>query len=151
MKRAYLLSIPLILACQQTSNTSLATSRSFLPMVPLDDRVAYVDNASGSAFLLDPAIRACGRASCPPASRPLWPRNTAAQTSFSCSPTASREMSTSRPSPPDCSSSIPHLAIPPASYDLPGRYDQLAQSDDGAFAVLYDFVLVVGGKRLHAL
>jgi hypothetical protein len=137
MKRTYLLSIPLVLACQQTSDTSLATSRSFLPMAALDNRVAYVDNTSGSAFLLDPADPALRPRILPTGKSPIVAEKRSGANQLLVLTHGVEGEVNVEAEPARLFVIDPASSDAPTSYDLPGRYDQLAQSDDGAFAVLY--------------
>jgi hypothetical protein len=137
MKRAYLLSLTLVLACEQTGETSLSNFHSFLPMVALTNSVAYLDSTSGSAFLLDPADPALRPRIVPTGKSPIVAdkRNGANQLlvlTHGVQGDVNVEAEPARLFVID-----PASSNPPASYELPGRYDQLAQSDDGTFAVLY--------------
>ena len=137
MKRAYLLSLPLVLACQQTSDTSAAGSSSFLPMQALANSVAYVDRNSGSTFLLDPADPALKPRILPTGKAVIAVERQNAGTQLLVLTHGVEGDVTLEAEPARLFLIDPASSDAPASYDLPGRYDQLAQSDNGAFAILY--------------
>ena len=137
MKRAYLLSLPLVLACQQTSDTSAAGSSSFLPMQALANSVAYVDRNSGSTFLLDPADPALKPRILPTGKAVIAVERQNAGTQLLVLTHGVEGDVNLEAEPARLFLIDPASSDAPASYDLPGRYDQLAQSDNGAFAILY--------------
>jgi len=139
MKRAHLLAFSLALACEQTAETSGPPSRSFLPMVALDNSVAFVDSSSGTTFLLDPAdpalkprIVATGQSPVKGGAVPHKGANQLLVLTKGVQGDVDVE-----PEPARLVVVDPASSAAVASYDLPGRYDSMAQSDDGAFAVLY--------------
>jgi hypothetical protein len=136
MKRAYLLSLPLVLACQQTSDTSLANSSSFLPMQALANSVAYVNRASGSTFLLDPADPALKPRILPTGKSVIALERSNATNQLLVLTHGVEGDVNLKAEPARLFLIDPASSDPLSSYDLPGRYDQLAQSEDGAFAIL---------------
>ena len=137
MKRAYFLSLLPALACQQTSDTSLASSGSFLPMQALANSVAYLDRTSGSTFLLDPADPALKPRILPTGKSVIAVERQNAGTQLLVLTHGVEGDVNLEAEPARLFLIDPASSDAPASYDLPGRYDQLAQSDDGAFAILY--------------
>ena len=136
MKRATRLFLLLGLACQPNSETSSSTSRSVLPMVALDNSVAYVDSSSGSTFLLDPADPALKPRILPTGKSPLAAVKRKGANQLLVLTHGDQGSASTAPEPARLVLIDPASGAAQASYDLPGRYDQLAQSDDGVFAVL---------------
>ena len=113
-----------------------------LPMVALDDRVAFVERSSQTAFLLDPADPSLTPRPVPVGSKaPVLAvkRNGANQL------LVLSKGDQGSPNEPEIAAQLdvipgptPPTGVPPAaSYPLSGRYDALAQSNDGRFLVLY--------------
>ena len=140
MKRAYLVPLLLVLplGCHDDSRNLGASSRRVLPMVALDDSVAYVDSTSGLAFLLNPADPALKPRLLPTGKSPVAAEKRKGANNQLLVLTHGDQGSVSVEAEPAKLVLIdPASDADPVNYDLPGRYDRLAQSDDGAFAILH--------------
>jgi len=137
MKRAYLLPLLLVspLACHDDSASS--PSRTVLPMVALDNSVAYVDSTSGTAFLLDPANLAPRPRMVATGKSPIVAQKRKAANQLLVLTHGDQGSSSTESEPARLVIVDPASNAAPVSTDLPGRFDRLAQSDDGVFAILY--------------
>ena len=150
MKRRFL-ALSLLLAplagCKGDNTNFWLPKNDLLPMVALDDRVAFVEKHSQTAFLLDPADPSLtprqvpvGKAPVTAVKRnandPSLPHNqllvlTKGDRGSAEIPAVAAELDVIDAVPP------PPPKLPVTSYPLTGRFDALAQSDDGRFLVLY--------------
>ena len=139
MKRAYLLPCLLVLplGCHDDAASSDSSSRAVLPMVALDNSVAYVNSTSGSTFLLDPANLAVRPRMVATGKSPIAAQKRKGVDQFLVLTHGDQGSDSTAAEPARLVVVDPASAAASASYDLPGRYDQLAQSDDGLFALLY--------------
>ncbi len=150
MKRRFLalsLALAPLAACSGDDTNFWLPKNDLLPMVALDDRVAFVEKNSQIAFILDPADRSLtprqvkvGKAPVTAVKRnandPLVPHNqllvlTKGDPGSAQNPEVAAELDVIdavAPAPP---------ASPVMNLTLTGRFDGLAQSDDGRFLVLY--------------
>ena len=139
MKRAYLLPLLLLspLACHDDSGSGVSyPSRHVLPIVALDDRVAYVDDNSGLAFLLNPAETALRPRLVPTGKAPIVAEKRKGANNQLLVLTRGEPGSVGTEPEPAKLVLIDPASAKPVGYDLPGRFDQLDQSDDGRFALL---------------
>ena len=139
MKRAYLLPCLLVLplGCHDDAASSDSSSRAVLPMVALDNSVAYVNSTSGSTFLLDPANLAVRPRIVATGKSPIAAGKRKGVDQLLVLTHGDQGSDSTAAEPARLVVVDPASAAASASYDLPGRYDQLAQSDDGLFALLY--------------
>ena len=137
MKRAYLLPLLLVspLACHDDSASS--SSRTVLPMVALDNSVAYVNSTSGSTFLLDPANLALGPRMVATGKSPIVAQKRKGANQLLVLTHGDQGSSSTAAEPARLVLVDPASDAAPVTTVLPGRYDQIAQSDDGVFALLY--------------
>jgi hypothetical protein len=137
MKRAYLLPLLLVspLACHDDSASS--SSHAVLPMVALASSVAYVDSASGTAFLLDPANLAAGPRMVATGKSPIVAAKCKGTNQLLVLTHGDQGSSSTAAEPARLVLVDPASNAAPVTTDLPGRFDQIAQSDDGVFAILY--------------
>jgi len=149
--KARFLALSLALApfagCNNGNTDFWQPRNNLLPMVALDDHVAFVERNTQTAFLLDPAdpsltprMMAVGKAPVVAlkrnanASNPnnVIPHNQLLVLSMG------DHGSTDIPAvPADLRVIDANPAVAPGIYPLTGRFDGLAQSDDGRFLVLY--------------
>ena len=112
-----------------------------LPMVALDDRVAFVERNSQTAFILDPADPSLTPRQVPVGKAPVLAvkRNAANQLLVLGKGDRGSSDEVEIPAQFDVvdGATPPAGVAPVASYPLSGRYDALAQSNDGRFLVLY--------------
>lgn len=139
MKRAYLL--PLLLAsplgCHDDAATGDSSSRAVLPMVALDNSVAYVNSTSGSTFLLDPANLALGPRMAATGKSPIVAAKCNGTNQLLVLTNGDQGSSSTAAEPARLVLIDPASNAAPVTTDLPGRFDQIAQSEDGVFAILY--------------
>ena len=123
--------------CDSSNPSFWQPKNDLLPMVALDDRIAYVEKNSHTAYLLDPADTSFTPRSLPVGKAPIAAvkRNGSNQLlvlsqgdsgSASVAP-IQRQLQIVDANP----------NVAPAVYQLAGRFDGLAQSVDGRFVVLY--------------
>jgi hypothetical protein len=142
MRRGYLacsLALAALPACSDSSTEFWLPKNDLLPMVALDDRVAYVEKNSATAFLLDPADPSLVPKLAPVGKRPFKAVKHNGSNRLMVLG-ARTPASTERPElPPTLTIVNPSLldAQGAASIPLTDQFDGLAQSDDGALAVLY--------------
>jgi hypothetical protein len=114
---------------------------NLLPMVALDDRVAFVESNAQTAFLLDPADPSLTPRQVPVGKAPVLAvkRNGANQLLVLSKGDRGSSDELEVPAQLDViGGAAPTAGLPAvASYPLSGRYDALAQSSDGRFLVLY--------------
>jgi hypothetical protein len=154
MKRAYLLPLLLVLplGCHDDPASGGYSSRRVLPMVALDDSVAYVDGTSGLVFLLDPADPALRPRLVPTGKSPIAAEKRKGANQLLVLSHGDQGSASTESEPARLFLIDPASKAPPVTTDLPGRYGQLAQSDDGVFAILYYDGSVssgVGGSMLY--
>jgi len=129
---ALLASLP---ACSDSSTEFWQPPSDVMPMVALDDQVAFVDKTSATAFLLDP-------------SEALKPRlmSVGKQPVKAVKHTGSNRLLVVSAGDRGSSSKLPispqlvvvdPTAEAPLSHDLESRFDDLEQSSEGRFAILY--------------
>jgi hypothetical protein len=139
MKRAYLLPLLLVLplACNDDPQSGGYSNRGAMPIVALDESVAYVDGTSGLVFLLNPADPALKPRLLPTGKSPVAAEKRKGANNQLLVLTHGAPGSLSSQSEPARLVLIDPASKDPVTIELPGRYDQLAQSDDGAFAILH--------------
>ncbi len=141
MRRRFLLVsllplLPLVhVGCNGSKTDFWLPANDLLPMVALDDRVAYVERNSHTAFILDPADaslfpRMEGVGTAPVAAVKRNGSNQMLVLSYGDSGSADKAAIPAQLDIVDASAAS-------AVYPLAGRFDGLAQSVDGRFAVLY--------------
>jgi len=144
MKRRFLaLSLALAPLAGCNGNTNFWLPRNdLLPMVALDDRVAFVETSSQTAFLLDPADPSLTPRQVPVGKAPIAAvKRNGANNQLLVLTKGDRGSAKVKevPAELDVIDAVP--PTPPASplppLGLTGRFDGLAQSDDGRFLVLY--------------
>ena len=123
--------------CDSSNPSFWQPKNDLLPMVALDDRVAYVEKNSHTAYLLDPADasftpRALSVGKAPIAAVKHNGSNQVLVLSQGDSGSASVA-----PIQPQLQIVDANPNVVPAAYQLAGRFDGLAQSVDGRFVVLY--------------
>ena len=123
--------------CDSSNPSFWQPKNDLLPMVALDDRVAYVEKNSHTAYLLDPADasftpRALSVGKAPIAAVKHNGSNQVLVLSQGDSGSASVA-----PIQPQLQIVDANPNVAPAVYQLAGRFDGLAQSVDGRFVVLY--------------
>jgi hypothetical protein len=138
MRRALLLSLLLAphVGCDDSNPKFWQKPNDLLPLVALDDRVAYVEKNSQTAFLLDPADPSFKPAMVGVCKAPVLAvkRNQANKMIVLCrgdSGSSTVKAVSSQLQVIDAATAAS------TTYDLVGRYDGLAQSSTGRFAVLY--------------
>jgi hypothetical protein len=138
MRRLLLLSLLLAphVGCDGSNPKFWQKPNDLLPLVTLDDRVAYVEKNSQTAFLLNPADASLKPAMAKVGKAPVLAvkRNGANKMIVLCR--GDSGSSTVQAIPPQLQV-IDAATAASTSYALVGRYDGLAQSSDGRFAVLY--------------
>jgi hypothetical protein len=139
MKRAYFLPLLLVLplACNDDPQSGGTPSRRVMPIVALDESVAYVDGTSGLVFLLNLADPALKPRLVPTGKSPVAAEKRKGANNQLLVLTHGDPGSLSTQSEPARLVLIDPASKDPVTIELPGRYDQLAQSDDGAFAILH--------------
>lgn len=114
---------------------------ALLPMVALDDRVAFVERTSRTAFLLDPADPTLTPRQVPVGEGPVLAVKRNGQNQLLVVASGARGSSDQPEIPPQLDlidAATPAAGgRPAATYPLTGRYDALAQSSDGRLLVLY--------------
>ena len=146
MRRPFLV-LALLLAphagCDSSTPNFWQPTNDLLPMVALDDRVAYVEKNSHTAFLLDPADTSLkprmvlvGKAPVAAVKRnandPLLPHNQLLVVNAGDSGSANVA-----PIPAQLQIIDANPNVAPDVRPLAGRFDGLSQSGDGRFLVLY--------------
>jgi hypothetical protein len=138
MRRALLLTLLLAphVGCDDSNPTFWQKPNDLLPLVALDDRVAYVEKNSQTAFLLDPSDPALKPTTVGVAKAPVLAvkRNGANKMIVLCRGDSG---SSTVPAVAPQLQVIDGATAASTTYPLVGRYDALAQSSDGRFAVLY--------------
>ena len=140
MKRRFLALSLLLLpfaSCSNGSTEFWLPRNNLLPMVALDDHVAFVETNSQTAFVLDPADAAFTPRRVPVGKAPVAALKRNGYNKLLV-------LSLGDPGSADIPAVAADLriidanpAIDPVTYSLTGRFDGLAQSDDGRFLVLY--------------
>ena len=138
MRRVLLLSLLLAphVGCDDSNPKFWQKPNDLLPMVALDDRVAYVEKNSQTAFLLNPAGPSLKPAMVGVGKEPVLAvkQNGANKMIVLCR--GDSGSSTVQAISPQLQV-IDAAAATIKKYPLVGRYDGLAQTSDGRFAVLY--------------
>jgi hypothetical protein len=124
-------------ACSGSSTEFWQPKNALLPMVALDDRIAYVDKTSATAFLLDPGSPSLEPSLVPVGKNPLIAvKHTGSNRLFVVS-AGDRGSTSTEPVKPQLALVDPASFDPPGTLTLDSRFDGLAQSTDGQFVVLY--------------
>jgi hypothetical protein len=123
-------------ACSDSSTEFWLPKNDLMPMVALDNRVAFVEKTSSTAFLLDP-----GDASLTPklmsvGKRPVTATKHTGSNRLLVVSAGDRGSAAKQPISPQLVVVDP-TAEAPLSHDLESRFDGLAQSEEGRFAILY--------------
>lgn len=141
MKRRFLaLSLALApLAGCHGGNTNFWLPRNdLLPMVALDDRVAFVETSSQTAFLLDPADPSLTPRQVPVGKTPIAAvKRNGANNQLLVLTKGDRGSAKVKEVAGELDVIAADPTAPVGSYPLTGRFDGLAQSGDGRFVVLY--------------
>ncbi len=140
MRRGFLilsLSLAALPACGGGSTQFWLPKNNLLPMVALADRVAYVEESSGTAFVLDPADPSLTPTLTPVGKRPVLAVKHAGSNRLLVVTAGDRGSAEQAPQPAQLVVVDPASPAAPAAYALDSRFDGLAQSGDGRFAVLY--------------
>jgi hypothetical protein len=126
-------------ACSDSSTEFWQPVSDLMSMVALDDRVAFVERTSATAFLLDP-----GDASLKPrlvsvGQRPVKAVKHTGSNRLLVVSAGDRGSSSKPPVSPQLRVVDPSAPTPepPLSHELENRFDDLEQSSDGRFAILY--------------
>ncbi|MBN2576618.1 MAG: hypothetical protein JXP73_18785 [Deltaproteobacteria bacterium] len=128
--------LPALAACDDNDAEFWQQPNDLLPMVALDDRVAFVERISQTVFLLDPGDPTLTPRLVPVGKAPVAAvkRNGANQLLVL---TKGDRGSPSEPAVPAELHVIDAVAATSDSYPLTGRFDAMAQSDDGRHLVLH--------------
>jgi hypothetical protein len=137
------LSLALLPACSDSSTEFWLSPNNLFPIVALDNRVAYVEKTSATAFVLDPADPSLRPKLAPVGVRPITAVKHVGSNRLLVVSAGKHGSASVAPVPAEITVIDPAAldAQPPpsdrASIALSGRFDGLAQSPDGQFAVLY--------------
>lgn len=138
MRRALVLSLLLLphMGCDDSNPQFWQRPNDLLPLVALDDRIAYVEKNSETAFILDPADRSFTPTTVRLSKAPVLAvkRNRENQMLVLCHGASGSSTVKAIPAALHVIDAATATDVP---YELAGRYDSLAQSADGRFAVLY--------------
>ena len=138
MRRALLLSLLLAphVGCDDSNPKFWQKPSDLLPLVALDDRVAYVERNSQMAFLLNPADPSLKPAMVGVGTAPVLAVKRNGANKMIVLSRGDSGSSTARAISPQLQV-IDGATAASTTYPLVGRYDGLTQSSDGRFAVLY--------------
>ena len=138
MRRALLLSLLLAphVGCDDSNPKFWQKPNDLLPLVALDDRVAYVERNSQMAFLLNPADPSLKPAMVGVGTAPVLAVKRNGANKMIVLSRGDSGSSTARAISPQLQV-IDGATAASTTYPLVGRYDGLTQSSDGRFAVLY--------------
>ncbi len=130
-------------ACSDSSTEFWLARNELLPMVALDGdatsgaSLAFVDKASSTAFLLDPADPALRPKLVPVGKRPVTAVRHTGSNRLMVLTTGENGSASKAATPPQLVIVDPSAPDNGDSHDLAVGFDGLAQSEDGKFAVLY--------------
>jgi len=126
------------LAGCDSSNPSFWQPRNaLLPLVPLDNQVAYVETNSHTAFLLDPADTTFKPRMVPVGKTPVTAVKHSGGNQLIVLSQGDSGSASAKAIPPQLAIIDAKPSVDPIAYTLAGRFDGLAQSAEGRFLVLY--------------
>jgi hypothetical protein len=135
---AFALSLATLPACSDSGTEFWLPRNDLMPMVALGNRVAYVEKNSATAFVLDPAdpsliptLHAVGK-------RPVLAVKHVGSNRLLVVSAGDRGSANKQPVPAQLTVVDPAaIDALPTYYPLASRFDGVAQSEEGRFAVLY--------------
>ncbi len=124
-------------ACGDSDTEFWQPENVLLPMVPLDDRIAYVERTSATAFLLDPGSSSLEPTLVPVGKNPVAAAKHTGSNRLLVVSGGDRGSTSTEPVNPQLTLVDPASSASPGTIALDSRYDGLDQSADGQYAVLY--------------
>lgn len=132
----FLSALTSLAGCSNSSTEFWLQKPDLLPMVALDDRVAFVDRVSATAFVLDPGDPSLVPQRVPVGTAPVSAAKHTGSNRLLVVSGGSRGSAAKAAVAPQLTVLDP-TGAPPASLDLDSRFDGLAQSQEGRYAILY--------------
>ena len=124
-------------ACSDSDTTFWQPNHVLLPMVALDDRIAYVEKTSATAFLLDPGSSSLEPTLIPVGAHPVAAAKHTGSNRLLVVSGGDRGSTSSEPVNPQLTLVDPVSSAAPQTLPLASRFDGLAQSADGQYVFLY--------------
>lgn len=139
MRRGHLLALVLagLPACADSSTEFWQPKNVLLPMVALDDRIAYVEQTTATAYLIDPGSATLSPTLVAVGKNPLTAAKHSGSNRLLVVSGGDRGSATTEPVDAQVAIVDPVSTEPPGSVTLGSRFDGLAQSSDGQYVVLY--------------
>jgi len=132
-----LLALAPLAGCDSSNPSFWQPRNSLLPLVALDDQVAYVEMNSHTAFLLNPADTSSKPRMVPVGKYPVAAVKHSGSNQMLVLSQGDSGSASVKGIPAQLGIIDAKASVDPIAYTLAGRFDGLAQSADGRFLVLY--------------